>query len=337
MNLKRRVLDKLAGRPVDKTPVGCTTSYGVIEVMKKCGAERPLADTDPEALSILAMAGYEHLGFEWIKAMGWDITVVSEVFGCALSEPTISMTCSVKSHPFTDCIDGISWPKDFDKRGRFPVYRRQFEILKEKVGDSLAIYGQCEGPLTVGGNLVGIENIMRSILTDVDKVKTIISAGTEAVIDCANFAERCGADYFNICEPTSGPALISPRMWEILVQPAMATIVENTDIPIVLHVCSNTDKIIPMMCDTGVAAISIEEAANMKRAVEIAHAKDVRVFGNVSTSRALFMGTPEECYQEASNALKDGVDFLTPGCGIPPGAPLENILQLRRARDDFYK
>jgi [methyl-Co(III) methanol-specific corrinoid protein]:coenzyme M methyltransferase len=330
-------MDKLAGKEVDKTPVGCTTSYGVIEVMKKCGAERPLADTDPEALSTLAMAGYDYLGFEWIKAMGWDITVVSEVFGCALSDPTISMTCSVKSHPFCDSIDGIHWPSDFDKRGRFPVYQRQFEILKEKVGDSLAIYGQCEGPLTVGGNLVGIESIMRSILTDVEKVKTILAAGTQAVIDCAHFAKRCGADYFNICEPTSGPALISPKMWEALVQPAISTIVENTDIPIVLHVCSNTDKIIPMMCDTGVAAISIEEAANMKQAVEIAHARDVRVFGNVSTSRALFMGTPQECYDEATNALKDGVDFLTPGCGIPPGSPMENILQLKRARDDFYK
>lgn len=337
MNLKQMVIDKLTGNGTEITPIGCTTSYGMVELMKKCGAARPLADTDPEAMTILALAGYEHLGFEWIKAMGWDITVVSEVFGCMLSLPTINMTCSVKSHPFAESIDNLSWPEDFEQNGRFPAYKRQFQLLKEQVGEKLAIYGQCEGPMTVGGNLIGIENLMRSTLIDPEKVKKVLAITTDAVIDCANFAARCGADYFNICEPTSGPALISPKMWEKLVQPAIARVVENTDIPVVLHVCSNTDKIIPMMCDTGVTAISIEEAANMKKAVAVAHARNVRVFGNVSTSRSLFMGTPRECYEEATNALKDGVDFLTPGCGIPPGAPMENVLQLRKARDDFFK
>lgn len=152
-NLKALVKAQLAGEGVERVPVGCTTSYGVVELMKLCGAERPLADTDPKTMADLAMAGYEHLGFEWIKAMGWDITVVSEVFGCELSVPTINMTYSVKSHPFTKTVDKISWPRDFEQKGRFPAYKRQFEILKERAGEALAIYGQCEGPMTVGGIL----------------------------------------------------------------------------------------------------------------------------------------------------------------------------------------
>jgi len=57
----------------------------------------------------------------------------------------------------------------------------------------------------------------------------------------------------------------------------------------------------------------------------------------VATATTLFMGTPEECYQEAIASLENGTDFLTPGCGIAPGSPLENVLQIRKARDDYFK
>ena len=82
MTLKERVLNRLQGKEVDKTPVGCTTTYGVVDFMKKCGYERPLADTDPQAMTELAMAGHTYGGFEWVKAMGWDIAALSEALGC---------------------------------------------------------------------------------------------------------------------------------------------------------------------------------------------------------------------------------------------------------------
>jgi [methyl-Co(III) methanol-specific corrinoid protein]:coenzyme M methyltransferase len=49
------------------------------------------------------------------------------------------------------------------------------------------------------------------------------------------------------------------------------------------------------------------------------------------------MGTPEQAYKESFEALENGTDFLCPGCGIAPGSPLENVLQLQKARDDYFK
>jgi [methyl-Co(III) methanol-specific corrinoid protein]:coenzyme M methyltransferase len=106
--------------------------------------------------------------------------------------------------------------------------------------------------------------------------------------------------------------------------------------PVVLHICGNTDSIIPMMCDTGVVGISIEEKADLMKAVEIAHGKGVRVFGNVATATTLFSGTPQQCYREAWKALKNGTDFLAPGCGVAPQTPLVNIRQLQTARNDYF-
>ena len=106
--------------------------------------------------------------------------------------------------------------------------------------------------------------------------------------------------------------------------------------PVVLHICGNTDPIMEMMCETGAAGISIEEKADLKRAVEIAHKKSVKVFGNVASATTIFQGTAEGVYQEAIRALENGTDFLCPGCGVAPHSPLENLLQLKKARDDYF-
>ena len=336
MTLKERFMNRLEGKDVDMTPVGCTTTYGVIDIMKKVGAERPLADTDPKAMATLAL-GYVEAGFEWCKAMGWDITAVSEVMGCTLGEPKIDLQKYIKAHPLAGSLDGLAYPDNLFEKGRFPAYKEQFKILKNKLGDEVAIFGETEGAWTAACNLVGTEQFLKWTFKEPAKVQQVLDVTTAVVIDVINWAFDQGADYYVLAEPSSGPALMSPKTWERFVLPLMKTVCEKAKGPIVLHICANTDKIISFMCDTGVAGISIEEKADLKTAVEIAHAKGVRVLGNVATATTLFMGTAEDCYKEAVACLENGTDFLTPGCGIAPLSPLANVLQLRKARDDFFK
>jgi [methyl-Co(III) methanol-specific corrinoid protein]:coenzyme M methyltransferase len=337
MTLKERFMNRLVGKEVDMTPAGCTTTYGVVDFMKKCGCERPLADTDPVAMTELAYAGHQYGGFEWVKAMGWDILPLSEAFGCELGTPKIDLQYSVKGHPFAEGVDHLTFPSNFLEKGRFPVYKENLKLLKKKVGEELTMFGESEGAFTCAANLVGTELFMKWCMKKTDLVFKTLEVTKQAAIMAANFAFDHGADYYVYAEPTSGPALLSPRLWEKFVLPVEKEIVSKVKGPVVLHICANTDPIIELMCETGVIGISIEEKADLKRAVEIAHKKDVKVFGNVATATTLFSGTPDEVYQESIKALENGTDFLCPGCGIAPRSPLENILQLKKARDDFFK
>lgn len=337
MTLKERFMNQLAGKEVDRTPVGCTTTYGVVDFMMKSGFERPLADTDPVAMTGLAYAGYQYGGFEWVKAMGWDILPLSEAFGCELGTPKIDLQYSVKGHPYAAGVDQLAFPPDFLQRGRFPVYKENLKLLKQKVGEELVMFGESEGAFTCAANLVGTEQFMKWCMKKPDMVLKVFEAAKEAAIAAANFAFDHGADYYVYAEPTSGPALLSPKLYEKFVLPLEKEIIAKVKGPVVLHICANTDSIIEMMCETGAAGISIEEKADLKRAVEIAHPRGVKVFGNVATATTLFSGTPEEVYQEAIRALENGTDFLCPGCGIAPRSPLQNIVQLKKARDDFFQ
>lgn len=336
MALKKQFMNCLMGKSDDKL-CGCTTTYGVVDLMKRCGYERPLADTDPIAMTELALAGPRYAGFEWVKAMGWDITAVSEVLGCELGDPQVDRQYYIKAHPYADSLDGLDCPADFLNRGRFPAYKENLRLLRERVGEEFAIFGETEGAFTAAANLVGTEQFMKWTFKAPEKVLQVLEVTKQAVIKAVNFAFEEGADYYVLAEPTSGPALMSPKTWEKLVLPLMRDIVDRANGPIVLHICGNTDGIIAFMCDTGVAGISIEEKADMKHAAEIARTKGVKVFGNVATATTLFSGTPEACYQEAMAALENGTDFVTPGCGIAPGSPLENLLQIKKARDDFNR
>ena len=72
--------------------------------------------------------------------MGWDITPVSEVMGCTLGEPQIDLQYFIKEHPLSESLDGLAYPENFFEKGRFPAYKRQFEILKSAVGDEMASF-----------------------------------------------------------------------------------------------------------------------------------------------------------------------------------------------------
>ena len=337
MTLKEKFMDRLSGKDSEEVLCGCTTTYGVIDLMKKCGYERPLADTDPVAMTELALAGPKYAGFEWIKAMGWDITALSEALGCSLGPAEIDRQYSIKAHPFAESLEGLDFPTDFLKRGRFPMYKQHFQMLKEKVGEELAIFGETEGPFTAAANLVGAEQFMKWTLKKPENVFKVLEVTKLAAIEAINFGFDNGADYYVLAEPTSGPAVMSGKSWAKYMLPLMKEVVSKSKGPLVLHICGNTDSIIGLMCDSGVAGISIEEKADMKKAVEIARPTGVKVFGNVATATTLFTGNPEQCYQESIAALENGTDFLTPGCGIAPNSPLENLLQLKKARDDFYR
>ncbi|MHC4180638.1 MAG: uroporphyrinogen decarboxylase family protein, partial [Planctomycetota bacterium] len=229
-------MNRLLGKDVDMTPVGSTTTYGMVELMKKCGAARPLADRDPVAMAKLAIAGLEHAGFEWVKAMGWDITAISEVLGCTLGEPAIDLQYYIKASAFGDDIDGLDYPSNFLQRGRFPVYKEQFRILQAEIGAEVAVFGLCEGPFTCAANLVGAERLLKWTYKAPDKVHRVLEITKQAEIDVINFAFDCGADYYCISEPSSGPSLLSPRMWREFVQPVLTDIVGQAKGPVVLHI-----------------------------------------------------------------------------------------------------
>ena len=131
-----------------------------------------------------------------------------------------------------------------------PAYREQFRILKAKFGKDLAIYGASEGPFTCAANLMDAAPLMKAAIEAPGKVEKVMAVTTETLIRMIRFAAGEGADYYCLAEPSSTPALLSPKYWDRFVGPYIRKIVESVPCPVVLHICGQTAPIIRSMCGT---------------------------------------------------------------------------------------
>ena len=83
MSPKERVMNALAGKPVDRTPAVNPTNVATVELMDLVDAPFPDACRDPELNAKLAVTGYTELGFDSI-APYFSIIQESSALGCEM-------------------------------------------------------------------------------------------------------------------------------------------------------------------------------------------------------------------------------------------------------------
>jgi [methyl-Co(III) methanol-specific corrinoid protein]:coenzyme M methyltransferase len=334
MDARERFFNALTGKPKDRTPLTCVTQLALVESMEAFNAKWPEAHKDPEKMATLGVSLYKLVGLE-VARIPFDLTVQADALGATVDMGTINIQPSVKAHPF-DSADKIEIPEDFLERGRIPVVLEATKILKEKWGNTLPILAGFEGPMTLAGHLVGTEKLLIWMIKKRNEVKEILEKTTEANIIYANALLKAGADVLVPCDPTASPDMISPLDFREIAKPGLTELARSAKGYHVLHICGKTKPIIKEMAETGAHGLSIEDKVDIRYAKEAAGNK-ARIIGNVSTSKTIFMGTPDEVKEEAKKVLDAGVDLLAPACGLPSVAPLDNIKALVTAVREYYK
>ncbi|OKY78378.1 MAG: Methylcobalamin:coenzyme M methyltransferase MtbA [Candidatus Methanohalarchaeum thermophilum] len=333
INAKENLLKTLEGEDVEITPAASLTQTGTVEMMDKTGAAWPEANSDPQKMADLALAAHELGDLEAVR-VPFGLTVQAEVLGCDIEMGKKDQQPSVETHPYSDDPSELSIPDDFLEKGRIPKIFEAIDILKEEVGDELAIIGGLAGPGTLASHLSGTENFMRWFVTDPDKVEQIMEPSLEACIKYSKALVDNGIDILSVCDPVSSPELLSPDMFDQAIRDALKELSSSVKGNHVLHICGDTTKILESMNETGFAGLSIEEKVNVKKAKK--KVEDARIIGTVSTASTILSGSPDEVKEEAKDCLDSGIDVLAPSCGIAPSSPLENIKALKEARDEYY-
>ena len=329
---RRRVFAALLGEEVDKTPVtslaGCGGTVSV-DMQKAVGIYWPTAHKDAEKMAKLAIASNELSVLENVR-VPFDFVIEPEALGCEIKwgEKPDELP-STLGHPYKTPED-LKKPKNLLERGRIPIVLGAIRILKREVGGLLPIASTVLAPFTLAGEMVGLTDFLIWTIKEPGKVKKFVEFATEITIEYAKAQYKAGSDIVNVADPTAG--LIGP-MFKDFAKPYLKRVAVNLRGLKVLHICGRTERILADMAETGFDGLSIE-------AEDIATAKsvvgDVKVLGNVSSSKTLFFGKLEEVKAEARKAMESGVDLLEPNCGISPVTPLENIKAMVEARNEYY-
>jgi len=133
----------------------------------------------------------------------------------------------------------------------------------------------------------------------------------------------------------ASPDLLHPKTYINILSKYHKQIIQTISAPVILHVCGNVTLIAEEMQKTGAIALSIDPKAEtglMRRNV----GEKILLIGGVETT-ALALSNPKEIKVICSKALNDGIDFLAPGCAIPPISPIENIHAMVESAKMFGK
>lgn len=285
-----------------------------------------------EQMAILGSSLHELAGLECAR-IPFGLTVEAQSMGAEVNLGNNERTPEVTGTPF-ESADDIEAPDDFLENGRIPVVLEAIDILKEKYEDLPIIVG-ITGPFTLTGHLLGIENVVRYMKTDPDEIEIAMENCLDASMDYIESIQKHDADVICVNEPTASPELIDPLQFKSMIKPNLEDLADFIDVQKVLHICGSTQPIISDMSSVGFDGISIEEAVDIPKAKESIEDECV-IVGNISTSKTLLSGTPEDVKEDVKKVLSEDIDIIAPSCGLAPKTPLANVKALVEARNEYF-
>ena len=329
MTPRERVMNALAGKPVDRTPVANPTNVSTVELMDMVDAPFPDACRDPELAARLAATGHTELGFDAI-APYFTIIQESSALGCEMqwegkdNWPTVRM-----SNPIWKGPDDIHIPPGFLEHPDNLAITRAISLLKEEFGDHVAIIGKTMGPWTLAYHVFGVEAFLLMTVDDPDMTMRCLHKLKEISVLFGQAQIAAGADALTFPDHATGD-LVSGEYYRRFLLEIHQEMAEVLDVPLILHICGNTLDRMPYIADTGMAAFHFDSKNDPQEAMDAVSGK-IALVGNINNPETLYARGPEEVRAEVFKCLDAGVQMIAPECAIPLATKLENLIEIPRA------
>jgi uroporphyrinogen decarboxylase len=222
--------------------------------------------------------------------------------------------------------------------GRTGCYLDAAKKASEKITDR-PVLGGVIGPLSLAGRLIGVSEIMLTMIDEPETVHIVLEKCTTFLKKYAEAFKAAGANGILIAEPVAG--LMSPKFCDEFSSQYVKKIVDelqDKNFAVILHNCGNTVKLVDSMVSTGAAAFHFGNAVKM---IDIMPQlpSDRVAFGNIEPAGIFKIGSPEKMKQMVTDLLNDMKPYdnfvLSSGCDVPPGTSLENIDAFFEALNEF--
>jgi [methyl-Co(III) methanol-specific corrinoid protein]:coenzyme M methyltransferase len=302
-----------------------------VEQIEKSGIPYPEVHRDPEKMARLSEMAFEECDWESLR-VPIDICLEAEVFGGKVNwgsdalEPHIPDPCFAGFEDFTVPNEGFS-------RGRFPVLFEAIRILNGRHPD-LPLFVQVLSPFTLAGLLFGIKEFLTATLKRPKETADVLERLTDFIVEYIQRLNETGNVIISVLDGIASGSLVSPKSFGKFVLPCYRKINREISSPMILHLCGNTKLVLNQIPDSGFRAFSFEGPMVSPGDVKTACGDEIVRIGNTPIL-LLAKGSPEEVERESLNALRDGVDILAPGCGLPLGTKKENLIAMRKALITF--
>ena len=330
---KERLLTKLSGKTTDRPPVICTggmMNAAIVEIMKQTGHTLPEAHSDAALMADLAGDIHEQSGFENI-GIPFCMTVEAEVLGSDVNYGSLSCEPKIMREPFSS--SQLVQRKDIRAMlddGRIATVVEAAGILAKRYPD-IPVIGNITGPVSAAASLIDPVALLkeyRKAPADCHKAMEYVS---ELLIAFARQMADSGASVISIGDPTATGEILGPKMFQEFAAFYLNRVIDElhrSGIPVIVHICGNMNTVRRQIPTLRADAISTDAMVSLKQLK--ADYPSVTTMGNLSTY-LLELGTPEQVAVQTARLVADGIDIISPACGLSTSTSLKLIRAMTEA------
>ncbi|MEI6205437.1 MAG: uroporphyrinogen decarboxylase family protein [Desulfuromonadales bacterium] len=324
---KKRLLDTLAKKRVDRPPVICTggmMNSAIIDVMTKTGHTLPEAHFEAGRMADLAGGIHSETGFENI-GIPFCMTVEAEVlgseidFGSLACEPKIfrELFPSVNSVVFKDINSMLG-------AGRISEVAGAAERLARRYPDQPVI-GSLTGPVSTAASLVDPMQFLKELRKNRENAHRVLEYVSNFLIGFAKVLVDSGATSICIGDPTATGEILGPRMFDEYAVSYLNKVIDGihaTGVPVIVHICGEMKAVKSSIQLLHADAISTDAFVNLRLLKE--EYPQLTTMGNLSTI-LLESGDPGKVARRTESLVREGIDIISPACGLSTSTSLEAI------------
>ena len=330
MTSLERVQAVLAGQMPDRVPV---IPQGFMFSAKTAGYDIGAINRNPAKMAESHRISQEKYGYDGC-VVDVDDATLAEACGAKVIFREQDVASVDEHHPVLEDlreIDDLKMPDPL-KDGRICEWLETVERLKAAIGDHVFIMGRADqGPFSLLCLLRGTQEFMVDLLTeDEEVIRHALEWITEAHTRFALAQLKAGAHATSMGDAYASPNLVSPDMYRDFAFPYEQKVVENlrhTGMPYSVHICGDTNRIVPLMGQTGARILEVDWKVDMGAARK-AVPEDVVLMGNLNPSDPLCLGTPDQVRQQAKDIIEatrgKGL-ILSSGCAMGANTKPENM------------
>ncbi len=279
---------------------------------------------DPEAFVSAQINAQKEIGYDALFAY-LDALYIPEAFGCPLVFRSSGADVSPLEIENEEDVNALPIP-DVRRDGRLPIILHVAQQLIGFPEREVPVLGLVEGPFTTSSRILGTEKMMRGLIKKKLMVERMIEKVGQLLSGFGHALTEIGIDGLIIADPVSSSTMISPKVYSEFVLPDLQRLITELRIPVILHVCGDTQSVLPLMVETGARILSLDQCMDLRLARETVAGR-CGIGGNVDPIVLLF-GTPEDVKRETLRSLEQGGKkgfILMAGCAVPPGTPMQNL------------
>ena len=341
MSSLQRCMAVLNGEVPDRVPVIPQTFMFAIE---NAGMKMAEVVRNPARMADALIHGMDRFGYDGC-VVDFDDATLAEACGAKVifreNDPAVVDESDLVVKDWS-ALDSLRVPDPWS-HGRLPIWLETTQILAKKVGDRAFIMGRADqGPFTLACLLRGPQQFMMDLITEADPtpIHKLIAYCREACSAFAKAQKEAGAHATSIGDALAGPNLISPALYrKFALQPEIALTkdVQDSGIPLSIHICGNTTPIVSDMGKTAARILEVDWQLDMELAQRSVPGTTV-LMGNINPSDPLVLGSPES----VSAAVRQVIEktggrglFLSSGCALGRDTPPENLEAMVKAVQEY--